>query len=274
MFETYGFSVREHHYRAHERMGWHHHPEAYVCIVTRGGFLDRSASSSQPADAGCILVRPAGDDHSTACGRDGASCLKLELRPGWLTARDAGALFRDRLTLSRTDLRLYSEKIGTLMQLDDSLPPDVALQRRLDLEASVIDLLSQLIRPERRGAELPEDWLERLRLAIVDDPFRPWTNSLLAGMVDRHPVHVSRAFRERYGEPVGTFFRRLRLERCRELVAHGQADLAAVASAAGFADQSHFTREYKRIFGTTPGRERAAARQNAPLSAGGRTIAH
>jgi transcriptional regulator GlxA family with amidase domain len=58
---------------------------------------------------------------------------------------------------------------------------------------------------------------------------------------------------------MGTFFRRQRLERCRNLIADGHTNLAEVASAAGFADQSHFTREYKRAFGTTPGRERATS---------------
>jgi AraC family transcriptional regulator len=258
MFQASGFSVREHRYQAYQRMGWHRHPESYICIVTFGGFIDRSVSSSLPADAGSILVRPGGDEHTTACGQDGAACLKFELKEGWLAPRDAHALFREHLTLSGTDLRLQGEKIHRLMHINDSLPPDTALKSRLELESSVIDLLAQLIRPHARYQGVHEDWLEKLRLAIVNNPFRPWTNSDLASMVNRHPVHISRAFRERYGEPVGTFFRRQRLERCRELVADGHADLAEVASAAGFADQSHFTREYKRAFGTTPGRERAA----------------
>ena len=264
MFEASGFSVREHRYQAYERMGWHRHPESYICIVTGGGFIDRSVSSSLPADAGSVLVRPGGDEHATTCGQEGATCLKFELKAGWLAPRDADALFHDRLTLSCADLRLHSQKIHKLMQINDAPPPDTALRSRLELESSVIDLLAQLIRPRPRYKGVHEDWLEELRLAIVNNPLRPWTNSDLASMVDRHPVHISRAFRERYGEPVGTFFRRQRLERCRELIADGHADLAEVANAAGFADQSHFTREYKRAFGTTPGRERAAGSGAGP----------
>jgi AraC family transcriptional regulator len=259
MFEAHGFSVREHQYQAYGRMGWHRHPESYICIVSRGGFIDRSASSSLAADAGSVLVRPGGDYHATACGQDGATCLKFELKAGWLAPRDADALFQDRLSLNRADLRLHGERIHKLMQINDSLPPAAALRTRLELESSVIDLLADLVPPHAHYREAHEDWLEKLRLAIVENPFQPWTNSLLASMVDRHPVHVSRAFRERYGEPMGTFFRRLRLERCRNLIADGHTNLAEVASAAGFADQSHFTREYKRAFGTTPGRERATS---------------
>jgi len=36
--------------------------------------------------------------------------------------------------------------------------------------------------------------------------------------------------------------------------------LAEIAARAGFADQSHFTREFKRHFGITPGHYRSAHR--------------
>jgi len=36
--------------------------------------------------------------------------------------------------------------------------------------------------------------------------------------------------------------------------------LAEIAGRAGFSDQSHFTREFKRRFGITPGRYRLAHR--------------
>jgi AraC family transcriptional regulator len=45
----------------------------------------------------------------------------------------------------------------------------------------------------------------------------------------------------------------LRLERARRLLETPDAALSDVAARAGFADQSHFTRLFKRQFGVTPG---------------------
>ncbi|HET6655944.1 MAG TPA: AraC family transcriptional regulator [Gammaproteobacteria bacterium] len=257
MFETQGFSVLPHQYRPHQRMGRHRHPEAYICLVTEGGFLDTGLPNAMAADAGSVLLRPRNDEHTTACGEAGASCLKIELRPGWLAEDDLRALFHDRLTLSSAGLALLGQKIDRLMRVYPTQHNGTALKTRLELESTVIDLLAHLVRPSTRGGNGSYDnWLETLRQAIIDDPFRQWTATTLAMRTGRHPVHISRAFRERYGEPVGSFFRRQRLERCRELVANGNVALVDVAAEAGYADQSHFTRAYKQAFGVTPGQER------------------
>jgi len=49
------------------------------------------------------------------------------------------------------------------------------------------------------------------------------------------------------------------LRACQELTA-GDAPLAEVALRAGFADQSHFTREFRRHVGVTPAAFRRSAR--------------
>jgi AraC family transcriptional regulator len=67
-----------------------------------------------------------------------------------------------------------------------------------------------------------------------------------------HPVYLACAFRRHYRSTVGEYVRRLRVEfACRELSAT-RAPLAQVALAAGFADQSQFSRTFKRVVGLTP----------------------
>jgi len=64
-----------------------------------------------------------------------------------------------------------------------------------------------------------------------------------------------RSFRKATGLPPHAYLRQLRVERARELLFR-RMPLAEVALAAGFADQAHFTRTFKQITGTTPGRYR------------------
>jgi len=75
----------------------------------------------------------------------------------------------------------------------------------------------------------------------------------LAGEVELSPAHFARAFRETFGLPPHKYLLHLRLERARRMLDAENAVLADVAQRAGFADQAHFTRFFKREYGVTPG---------------------
>jgi AraC family transcriptional regulator len=78
----------------------------------------------------------------------------------------------------------------------------------------------------------------------------------LAKAVGVHPARLARAFRDRNGISVGESGRRLRIESAAAAVGGTDSPLATIAAEAGFADQSHFTRLFKRYVGTTPARYR------------------
>ena len=67
-----------------------------------------------------------------------------------------------------------------------------------------------------------------------------------------HPVHLSRIFRRSVGEGIGDHIHRLRVRTACERLLDPHASLAEVSFATGFADQSHFTRSFRRITGMTP----------------------
>ena len=75
----------------------------------------------------------------------------------------------------------------------------------------------------------------------------------LAREVGLSPAHFARAFKQTMGRAPHQYLLALRLERARRLLETTQATLSDIAQRTGFADQAHFTRLFKRVFGTTPG---------------------
>ena len=72
------------------------------------------------------------------------------------------------------------------------------------------------------------------------------------------PFHLTRLFKQSLGVSPHQYLIQLRVNSARWLLSAGSGErsLAEVASAVGFADQSHLTRHFKRLTGQTPGQFR------------------
>jgi AraC family transcriptional regulator len=121
----------------------------------------------------------------------------------------------------------------------------------LAIEGLGLEILAELARfaaPPR----LPP-WLMRAR-ELLHDRFRENLGlAEIAAEVGVHPVYLASTFRRHFRRTIGEYHRQLRVEfACRQL-ATGGASLVEIAVAAGFADQSHFARVFKRYLGLTPG---------------------
>jgi AraC-like DNA-binding protein len=77
--------------------------------------------------------------------------------------------------------------------------------------------------------------------------------------------HFIRLFHRSTGLVPSAYFRQLRLAKALRLIC-SEHSIAAAAADAGFTDQAHFTREFKRTFGRTPGK---IVRDIVASSAGG-----
>ncbi|AXQ54918.1 MULTISPECIES: AraC family transcriptional regulator [Streptomyces] len=81
-----------------------------------------------------------------------------------------------------------------------------------------------------------------------------------AALLHAHPAHLVRAFSGAFGIAPHQYLTTLRVGRARHLLLDGLPP-GEVAAAAGFYDQSHLNRHFKKVVGTTPGRY---ARTGAP----------
>lgn len=75
----------------------------------------------------------------------------------------------------------------------------------------------------------------------------------LASACELSVRHFTRAFRQSTGMTLHGWLLHHRIERAKSLLANTSQPLAEVAIGCGFADQSHFTRTFVRVGGTSPG---------------------
>ena len=95
----------------------------------------------------------------------------------------------------------------------------------------------------------------------LEENFRcPPSLSELAAIHRVHPVYLCQAFRAAFGVNVGEFVRAVRFEWARACLVSGDRSIADIALAAGFSDQAHFSRDFKRRMGMSPRRYRITGR--------------
>lgn len=75
----------------------------------------------------------------------------------------------------------------------------------------------------------------------------------LAALTGLSQSQFGRAFKASTGMPPHRWLLHAQIERAKELLLDGDLPLAAIAVVTGFAEQSHFTRVFRRLVGTTPG---------------------
>ena len=239
----------------------HTHELAYFCLLLGGAYRERVGRRTFEYAPFTVMFHPPGMTHCDEVGRDGGRFFSIEIQGGWLERlRECGAGVPEPLLEARGGelvwlaTRLYREH-----RQGDALS-------RLAVEGLVLEMLALTARPRETLETRPPAWLGAA-VELLEAEFREsLTVSDIAARVGVHPFHLAKVFRRFRRETIGGYVQRLRVEHaCRRLAAGG-ATLAEVALDAGFADQSHLTRVFRRVTGVTPGALRDA------LSTSARTV--
>jgi transcriptional regulator GlxA family with amidase domain len=106
----------------------------------------------------------------------------------------------------------------------------------------------------------------------------------LARIVRLSSFHFSRAFRVSFGHSPHAYVTRLRVEHAEGLILTTNLKLGQIALDCGFADQAHFTKQFRRSCGESPGEwrrwayrestKRIVARRPGRVNTGAASIVH
>jgi AraC family transcriptional regulator len=250
---TDGLRLIHRKYAAGSSMGRHSHDEWRFCLALSGSYTDSWRRGYRTREARHLSLHPAGEVH-TSVFHTSTTCFHIEFARLW----------RQRLL---ADHGIPPEPqeflIGRAPLLASQLYEEFRHRDRcssLVVEGLAYELIGWSARELQRASSRAR-WLIAAR-ELVHDQFNV-TLSLaqIAEAVGVHPVHLAREFKREFGSTVGNYVRQLRVDFVSRRLSSDVA-LSDLALQAGFADQSHLTRVFKRLTGRTP-RELRALRQSA-----------
>jgi AraC family transcriptional regulator len=235
----------------------HEHANPYVCVVIEG-CLEVRARDSVDCPSGSVIAYPAGHAHANRFGDRPGRCINVHFGSTWADESP----IRDWLSdyrRARVDPQAASfVRLSKEMKTRDSAAPLAAASAAIELIAEILRVSVPVVAPI---------WLTRAIDIVEGDLANAPTLSALARDIGVHPAHLARIFRAARGESLGAYVRRRRIEEADRALATTDRPLAEIAAAAGFCDQAHFTRVYRRHFGSSPGarrRQRNAGTTRAP----------
>ena len=248
------FTMTERAYPARYATPVHVHERPLFCVVLDGSYEEVNGGRTHECTSSTILFHAAHEEHLERFGQTGGRSLIVEVEPAWYervrevapggvrtAACDGGAL-------RMTGTKLYREFLSG----DDA--------SRLIIEGLLMQISGEFLRVRQCGEHRPPKWLDDVRDYVEANFARRITLASIGKAANAHPVHVAQTFRRFHQCTIGEYLRTLRIEfACRELM-NTESALAEIAAQAGFADQSHFNRTFKRIVGMAPSQYRGDGR--------------
>lgn len=198
-----------------------------------------------------ITWHPPGISHSDEIGRKGGKFFTIEVQNSWLDRLQELAPVPDTLCDIRGGelvwlaMRLYREH------------KEAQLASPLVIEGVMLEMLAIATRQRMPNEKRPPVWLNRVVELLQADFQRNITTGDLAVEAGVHPVHLAAVFRKFHNQTVGEYQQQLRVQFAARQLGNPELPLTEIAQIAGFSDQSHLTRIFKRFSGTTPGAFRA-----------------
>ena len=195
----------------------HHHLGAYAALLVSGSCHENGDRGRHAARAGDVLVHRAFDGHGDWVGPGGAVFINIALD------------------------RPLTSAFGRVSDLDAVVR---AFERSPDEGR---EQFHALFEAAESGAG---DWPDLLAETLGRERFQSLAQ--WAETHELHPASVSRGFRLAYGVTPKRFRLEQMAARAARMIRASADRLSDIATACGFADQSHMTRTIAQLFAVTP----------------------
>jgi AraC-like DNA-binding protein len=222
----------------------HWHEELFLSAITGGAGNFFFRGTNHLATPGSLVVVAPGEVHAHSDQEGGRSFRSLHAPASFL----GSAHFHSMVTRDRG-------VVGAFLKLHRAFERNESRLLSDSLVLELVDRLSRRTRDRVSGHQAAREYraVRRAREFLDANYDRSISLKDLASVAHLSPFYFHRIFCRETGMPPHAYQIQVRLLRAKKLLRSGRPP-AEVASATGFADQSHFNRHFKRLMGVTPAR--------------------
>ncbi len=223
-------------------LGMHYHENPHISFLLKGGDIESRNTLSYERKAGDLYFYRAGEKHRTVFRQPFSININIEFSKGFFEKYEFSEFQIGAAIRENVDAKFLLLKILQETQTNDACSITSIEMLIFNLIESSNDL-SNLNKPK---------WVLSLRDLLNDRWSEQLTLTELAAAIGVHPVTISKSFRKYFSCTLGEYLRKLKIEKSISLIKNSQLQLTEIALHCGFADHSHFTRNFKQMTGFLP----------------------
>jgi AraC family transcriptional regulator len=220
----------------------HCHDFAFFTYVITGTVYESLRGSEQAACQYDCRFLPAGEIHKNRCP-GGARLLHLSIRHEYVREIERQTPISISLGPMPATMGAFALQLHRELHVSDC-------SSHIDIESLATLLLCVEQPVVKKGS--PPRWLSMAKELLCDVTAETLCLPEIASAVGIHPVHLCREFTRHYGCTMGKFQRSRRISLAGAMMRDTSDSLSEIAYASGFADQSHFTRSFRKVTGLSP----------------------
>lgn len=229
-----------------EKVDWHYHENPYFTFILEGNLLEGSKKGIHHCTAGDLLFHNWQDPHYNKKPDGHTRGFHIELSKDWRWNEVAALhLLEGNMDIHLPEVRLLFHKLFW-----ESFDQDNSSE--LVMDSLLLHVFSLLHRDRIVSEHKVPKWVYTLRDYLRANFSNELNLTTISHTVDLHPVYLSREFSRYFGVTMGDYIRKLKVENAVLLLHKPNLSLTEIGYQSGFADQSHFIRCFKSLFGSTP----------------------
>ncbi len=237
-------SMTAHH--AGQRLGRHHHEYACFHYVLDGMYTETELRSTRLIPTGSGLFKPPHFPHWNEF-TEPSSTLRIEYPQDTLRHFERQLPNKISTILCPSLSRACTALSNELTHSDDC--------SALAAEGLALEVMARSLRQVGSicsSSKTAPPWLRQCEGMLRDGYRRSQRFTQIAHELQVSRTHLATIFRIHYGCTMGEFVRMLRVDYVKRMIVNSNMSHAQVALDAGFADQSHCNRVFRRLTGLTP----------------------
>ena len=234
--ESFNISITKH--SAQSEIPTHAHSKPYLCLLASGVYKEKS-NTSDIITTGDILYRTANYEHSNCFLNQDSVCLNIEIDNEIDFMSHNGFKLPSRESKHKSSLESYKVLFAVKHGLSNDLLNIYCYESMLAHSGSL-----------KNKGDL--NWIKQVKEYINDNPLANISLQELSHLFGLHPNYIVRKFKDVTGMKLSDFLTKIRLEHSIIDLTQTEESLTNIALNSGFYDQSHFNRNFKKYFETTP----------------------